>query len=268
MKIYFKLMVIPFLLIFLFGGTALSASFGTNITISDENYNNNTAWYSDREDNEVEPGMAMNQGWDLEGFFLSDDFFPTLTMVGGYDFVNGNGNYRSGDIFLDINGDAEYGKLSGSDGNDLVQDTFGYDYVLDMNFDILTYDVYTLSDSSMTTTAYYAQNEGSNPWQYDPSENNDVKISSGTIGYQSFSGDLFLEDINQTLYGDIHYAASVNLGFLTLAGYDNFISHFTMQCGNDNLMGSTAPVPEPATLLLFGTGLIGLAGIGRKKFKK
>ena len=27
-----------------------------------------------------------------------------------------------------------------------------------------------------------------------------------------------------------------------------------------------APVPEPTTLLLFGTGLIGLAGFGRKKF--
>ena len=32
--------------------------------------------------------------------------------------------------------------------------------------------------------------------------------------------------------------------------------------------GGASPVPEPATLLLIGTGLVGLAGFGRKKFKK
>jgi hypothetical protein len=41
-----------------------------------------------------------------------------------------------------------------------------------------------------------------------------------------------------------------------------------MYCGNDvGDVTATAPVPEPATILLFGTGLVGLAGF-RKKLKK
>ncbi len=44
-------------------------------------------------------------------------------------------------------------------------------------------------------------------------------------------------------------------------------AHWTMSCGNDTVNGNfdVAPVPEPATMLLFGTGLVGLAGRLRRK---
>jgi hypothetical protein len=44
--------------------------------------------------------------------------------------------------------------------------------------------------------------------------------------------------------------------------------HWTMACGNDVVEGGGTPAPEPATMLLVGSGLLGLAGYGRKKFFK
>jgi hypothetical protein len=53
-------------------------------------------------------------------------------------------------------------------------------------------------------------------------------------------------------------------------GGNTFGFHWAATCANDVIEGAAPdpPVPEPATMLLVGSGLIGLAGFARRKFKK
>jgi len=236
------------------------SSLGTNITIWDQN-STNQKWHKTGEDQEVEPGMAHGQRWDMEAFFLNG---TTLSMVGGYNFLTTTG-FKAGDIFIDIDGDAQYGDIHGNlNGNRTVKNTFGYDYVLDMNFLNFSYNIYKIDDTSDVQTSYYKQNQGSNPWLYTAGgvledENLGFNYNQHRIEDMQFLSNNFKGKWHNVVSG-------IDLGFLG-NNIDGAVFHSTMQCGNDNLMGKGvgSPVPEPTTFVLFGLGLLGVTGFGRKK---
>ncbi len=244
---------------------AVPVDWGTNITVSDGKYMG-SSWYGKQEDNEVEPYMAASQVWDLEAFYLNQNI---LSVVGGFDFKNGVAGYSdllSGDIFFDVDGDAAGGSVKGikKTGFYNVEETFGYDYVIKLDFGSNAYSVFDIRKGATLKTVKYRMNDSSNAWRY---VKGGQEVTKGTFQYLNGLSGSEVGGFKGDKNNDIHYAITgFDLGFLN---GQEFTAHFTMGCGNDNLMGKgTAPVPEPATIMLMGTGLIGMGGAFRKKILK
>jgi len=102
--------------------------------------------------------------------------------------------------------------------------------------------------------------------------------SGGTTAFSAFA------DASNSLFGTgttLFSAGPTSAASITLTGASSipFSSNsfslteqvvLTAPAGSFNASGDAKlnPVPEPATMLLIGSGLIGLAGFARKKFKK
>lgn len=86
-----------------------------------------------------------------------------------------------------------------------------------------------------------ATSYGTGSWRYTTETNGDISL-------------LIEIDLRELL--GVDWDGTTPLGF-----------HFTMDCGNDVIEGSIAPVPLPSTCLLLGSALVGLMGVARRKIR-
>jgi hypothetical protein len=103
---------------------------------------------------------------------------------------------------------------------------------------------------------------------YDNQEKAVVRFSSWNLDQQSWT----IDALTSTAY-EAQAPWTVSLGALDdgvttfdlYADYGDFKFDKVVLCASGNREGAN-PVPEPATMLMIGLGLVGLAGFGRKKF--
>ncbi len=259
-----------------FAGNA-SALVGGDVTIYDENSSAGGygAWpggyASQAEDQEVEPGSLTGQQWDTEGFFYDKTDY-TLTLVGGWNFQNGYSGVFSGDIFIDTNGDAQFGNEAHAGTQyapgAVVADSFNYEYVIDVDWLSGNYAVYSTLGAMMETNGMVTESIN---WEANPLRRVAGGTALGVTGTATYST---ATDAETGFVGGSHNTAAFDLDWLValLPEDSQATFHFTESCGNDYMMGFTSlrddtpppPSPEPASLVLLGAGVLALAYRHRK----
>ena len=176
----------------------------------------------------------------------------------------------AGDLFIDVGADSDWDYVITTSGKNYVSDTQSFDYSFTEKYTGVIYS-FDSGFSALKGNGYdehYLITPNSGNLRY----RHPVALSDYGAGHAS-------DIVDDTVYFDDGFYYWVTgdpkkekiLEFsefsLDLLGQD-FIIGFSPDCANDVIYAKiNNPVPIPTSILLFGSGLIGLVGIRRRKVR-
>lgn len=174
-----------------------------------------------------------------------------VTVYSSYFDNIGQYGTQLGDLFISTNG--YHPHTPTADDNYLNGEKWEYVVALDNHL-----------GTSGTTSLYALNGTG------------DIRLSSAPSGYIYRAQQEVQYKGTGSSLGAGSWFVNPTQGYLTITmlmldGWNNipeFGFHWTMTCANDVIEGgvSPAPVPEPGTMFLLGSGLVAIAALGRKRF--
>jgi hypothetical protein len=182
-------------------------------------------------------GMAINAKADSINFSdqpAGSNAFPTST--GPHSVTEGLATFNGGTILTDETSAAVAGNVYGTVSNSIVPTTFTFLNPLTIIFSQAVSNLSLVVVNNVADTFVLRDNNGNS--------------ISAAFGLNSTNGILTLNDTN---------ILSATIG-ATGSGWD-----FALSGGSYDAPSSPTPTPEPSTLIMLSTGLLGLVGVARRK---